>query len=56
MEKTKAEENRTAYDDFLTRLDKAMRETFGLSRAPLEVSSSNPKRPETSDLGPSHSA
>ena len=30
MEKTKAEENRTAYDDSLARLDRQMREALGM--------------------------
>ena len=34
MEKTQAEENRTAYDDFLTRLDKILREGLGMRPAP----------------------
>jgi hypothetical protein len=34
MEKTKTEENRTAYDEFLVRLDRQMREAFGMPPQP----------------------
>ena len=37
MEKAKAEENRTAYDEFLARLDRQMREALGMG-PPLQLS------------------
>ncbi len=37
MEKAKAAENQTAYDHFLERLDKTMREALGMAPKPSEV-------------------
>jgi hypothetical protein len=37
MEQAKAEENRTAYDAFLARLDRQMREALGMG-PPLQLS------------------
>jgi len=37
MEKTKGEENRSAYDEFLARLDRQMREALGMG-PPIELS------------------
>ena len=44
MDTAKAEENRTAYDEFLERLDRQMREALGMGR-PLQPSDGDkPKR------------
>jgi hypothetical protein len=40
MDKAKAEENRTAYDEFLARLDRQMREALGMG-PPMQLSDSD---------------
>jgi hypothetical protein len=43
MDTVKAEENRTAYDEFLTRLDRQMREALGMG-PPLQPSDGDKPR------------
>ena len=52
MEKTKAEENRTAYDDFLARLDRQMREQLGMEPPAQLPQGDEPKRSEPHLLDP----